>query len=324
MADEIQFSLIIPSWNRCHSLDKTLRNLLCQKKLRYEIIVVDNGSTDDTKTVCQRLRQKNQQLHYIPLAENKGVPYAVNQGIHRAQGKIIACIDDDEFSHDEYLLEKIAWLAKEKQWGILNIDRVDKANKATMGQQLFPYHKKAKRGHSFYVHNFCNGTVFIKREVIEKIGLFEETYFRQAQENEYALRAIVAGFEVLHCPQLVLQHISDPFILASDQVFYYSLRNTMLMNYKYFSGWQLLMMNGWQVIHYLSKTIRADLSAALFLQALREYRQQKKNTVRHLNYNADNMQRYFFVSRKIAYRTEEIGRMSFLHYFVSGCRRFVH
>ena len=119
----------------------------------------------------------------------------------------------------------------------------------------------------FTFTTFANGRSLFKREVIEKIGLFEASYFRQSQENEYALRAMLAGFLVLHCPRLCLQHISDPFKLDSAMVCHYSLRNAMLMNHKYFAGWQLLAMNGWQLAHYLVKTMLGRLSLRLFFQA---------------------------------------------------------
>lgn len=324
MDAETQFSIIIPTWNRCHSLGRTLKNLLRQKKAVFEIIVVDNGSTDGSRAVCEKIGQSDGRIRCLSLPENKGVPYAVNQGIGASRGQIIACIDDDELSHDEYLLEKVGALAKEQPWGLLNINQRNHADGTLIADQLFAYHRQADGRRNFYVHNFANGAVFIKREVIEKIGLFEAGYFRQSQENEYALRAILAGFLVLHCPRLRLQHISDPFRLDSAMVCHYSLRNAMLMNHKYFSGWRLLAMNGWQLAHYLAKTALGRLSLRLFFQAWRDYRKKKGETARCLNYNPQNMRRYFFVARKVAYAPEEIAGMSFAAYFLSGLRRFLN
>ena len=266
--------------------------------------------------------EKDQRLGYIPLAENKGVPYAVNQGILASRGKIVFCMDDDEISNDEYLLEKVVLLAEEKQWQLLNVDIRNRADGKSVADQLFPYHKKSWGSQGFYVHNFGNGTVFIKREVIDKIGLFEAGYFRQSQENEYALRAMLAGFLIFHCPRLSLQHLPTSFRPDSSEVFYYSLRNAMLMNYQYFRLWKLLAMNGWQVMHYLVKTLRGDLKPASFLRAVRDYFSKRKTVVRRLDYDTNNLQRYFFAARKSAHTPEEIGRMSFFHYFLSGLRRF--
>ena len=95
------------------------------------------------------------------------------------------------------------------------------------------------------------------------------------------------------------------------------------MNYKYFSGWRLLMMNGWQLMHYSVKTVRGDLTPTLFFKALRDYQRQKKTVGRQLSYNKENLQRYFFVSRKAVCSPEQIGQIGFLQYFFSGLRRFL-
>jgi glucosyl-dolichyl phosphate glucuronosyltransferase len=96
--DMVSISVIIATYNRCESLRKTL-NSICDQELDnvadYEIIVIDNNSNDDTKTVVESYRAKIKGgLKYV-FEGNQGLSYARNKGIENANGEIIAFIDDD-------------------------------------------------------------------------------------------------------------------------------------------------------------------------------------------------------------------------------------
>lgn len=94
-----QVSVIIPTYNRANFVTAAIDSVLAQSYTDYEIIVIDDGSTDNTKEVLQPYRDK---IHYI-YQPNKGVSAARNTGIKEAQGDWIAFLDSDDRWHCEKL-----------------------------------------------------------------------------------------------------------------------------------------------------------------------------------------------------------------------------
>ena len=89
----MSISVIVITLDRAESLQEALRSLIRQKRQPDEVIVVDNGSTDNTKEVVLNFKDKLN-IKYVYEAQS-GIPYARNAGIRNATKDIIAFIDDD-------------------------------------------------------------------------------------------------------------------------------------------------------------------------------------------------------------------------------------
>ena len=89
----MSISVIVVTLNRAESLQEVLRSLIRQERQPDEVIVVDNGSTDNTKEVVLNFKDKLN-IKYVYEAQS-GIPYARNAGIRNATKDIIAFIDDD-------------------------------------------------------------------------------------------------------------------------------------------------------------------------------------------------------------------------------------
>lgn len=101
------FSIIIPTYNRAHLLPIAIQSVLDQTVTDWELIVVDDGSTDETKAVVQSFA--HEQIKYI-YQENGKISKARNKGIQHAQGLYLCFLDDDDYflsKHLFYLKEKI-------------------------------------------------------------------------------------------------------------------------------------------------------------------------------------------------------------------------
>lgn len=106
-------SVVIPTYNRAHLIKRCIESVISQTYKDIEIIIVDDGSTDNTSDVIAEL--KNEKIHYYQLKENKGACFARNIGVLKAKGEYIAFQDsDDEWNKDklqkqiDYLIEKKA------------------------------------------------------------------------------------------------------------------------------------------------------------------------------------------------------------------------
>ena len=101
-------SVIIPAYNRAQYILETLESIFAQTYTDYEIIVIDDGSTDDTRDVLQPLIDV-ERIRYI-FQENQGVSAARNHGIRLAEGELIAFLDTDDINHLEKLALQAAYL----------------------------------------------------------------------------------------------------------------------------------------------------------------------------------------------------------------------
>lgn len=100
MPDTPFFSVIIPSYNHAHYVCEAIDSVLDQTFSDFEIIVVDDGSTDHTRQAVQAY--EHPAIHYI-YQDNKGLPGARNTGIRHARGQWIALLDADDLWHRERL-----------------------------------------------------------------------------------------------------------------------------------------------------------------------------------------------------------------------------
>ncbi len=183
-------SVIIPAFNRAHTLPKALDSVLSQTLKPREIIVVDDGSTDETNAVLA-----NYPGLCIISQDNRGVSAARNVGIEKAGGEWLAFLDSD----DEWLKEKL-----EKQWDAICID--DKLICHTEeiwirnGQRVNPMKKHKKFGGIIYERclPLCvisPSSVMIHRSVFKDVGVFDES-LEVCEDYDLWLR-ICAKYSVL-------------------------------------------------------------------------------------------------------------------------------
>jgi len=102
----VLISVVVCTYGRASMLDRVLRSVVTQtlEPSRYEVIVVDNGTPDDTQAVVRRLHAENPAVRLVLIEEpRQGLSYARNAGTHRARGEYVAFIDDDAVASPEWL-----------------------------------------------------------------------------------------------------------------------------------------------------------------------------------------------------------------------------
>jgi glycosyltransferase involved in cell wall biosynthesis len=101
MNSEALVSIIIATYNRAHVLPRAIQSVLSQTYKKIELIIVDDGSTDDTEQIVKRFNDSR--IRYVCHASNRGIGPGKNTGIRMSQGEFIGFLDDD----DEYFPVKI-------------------------------------------------------------------------------------------------------------------------------------------------------------------------------------------------------------------------
>ncbi len=96
-------SAIIPTHNRSKLLQRAINSVLSQTYKNFEIIIIDDGSNDNTQNICQKFIDENENIRYIRNENSAGGAEARNIGMRQAKGEIITFLDDD----DEWLPQKL-------------------------------------------------------------------------------------------------------------------------------------------------------------------------------------------------------------------------
>ena len=105
-------SVIIPTYNREKLIVESIKSVLRQTYSKIEIIVIDDGSTDNTEKEINKLKDKR--IKYVKLSKNLGAPYARNIGIKLAKGKYISFQDSDDIYHTNKLKKQMKNILKNK------------------------------------------------------------------------------------------------------------------------------------------------------------------------------------------------------------------
>lgn len=169
-------SVIIPAYNKADLTIKTVESVLSQTYKNIEIIVVDDGSTDDTKS---KLKIFSNKIRYI-YKQNGGACSARNLGIQQATGSFIALIDCDDIFYPEKIAKSIECLGKKSDCGFVYTD----AYFIDCNDNVISEHGIANPPVSGWIasklilRNFiCNSTVIVRKECFKKVGLFDENIF---------------------------------------------------------------------------------------------------------------------------------------------------
>jgi glycosyltransferase involved in cell wall biosynthesis len=188
---ELIVSVIIPTYNRTDFLKLTLQSVLNQTYQNFEIIVVDDGTpNNDNFFLCQTFEK----VRYIKIENSGGPAKPRNVGIHEAKGKYIAFVDDDDMWMPNKLEKQVAVLEDNPDFGIVHcccqvIDESGIEKKEVIGR---PGSLDVKHG-DVSMRMMGNWTLMmptplIRRNVIDKVGLFNEKIPSSLEDVEFWTR----------------------------------------------------------------------------------------------------------------------------------------
>ena len=189
-------SVIIPTYNRYTLLKRAITSLYAQTYPLQEIIVVDDGSTDNTKDIVKDFPE----IIYI-FQQNKGVSAARNAGIQKAKNAWIAFLDSDDTWHREKLQKQVDFHKKNP-----DILMSYTAEKWVRNGKSVKIPKKYKKiGKDAFVENlsYCNiapSSVLLHKRLLEQVGLFDES-LRVCEDYDLWLRiALQHKIGLIHEP----------------------------------------------------------------------------------------------------------------------------
>ncbi|MFC1941147.1 glycosyltransferase [Chloroflexota bacterium] len=185
----MKVSAIILTYNRAHMLREAIESVLNQTYEDFELIVVDNYSSDNTEPLVKSYSDKR--IRYFKNQNNGFIGINRNFGIEKSHGEYIAFLDDDDLWLPEKLTRQVQLLDSDKEIGLIYSDCCVIDSNGDLIANSYFHGRKPVRGNTsgeFFQNNPVPMlTVVIRKEVLDKIGMFNPIY-RMALDYDLWLR----------------------------------------------------------------------------------------------------------------------------------------
>ena len=246
----ISISVLMPVYNSEKFLLETVQAVINQSYINWELILVDDGSTDNSKEICTKLMNDDKRIKYI-FQENLGVSHTRNVALENAQGKYIVFVDSDDLIHEDYL--KILINSIEKNNSDISVCNFIERKISNTGKveditrEFYPKEVMEMSEMKDYIMDFGNSGLLnplwnkiYKREIIENNNItFDEK--------------VETGEDFIFNLQYFRKVKKISFI--KDSLYYYIRRNNNSITYKYIEN---MYEKGWE-IHWLLESFLKDM-----------------------------------------------------------------
>jgi GT2 family glycosyltransferase len=281
MASEPRVAIVIVNWNGRALTLECLRSLRWIVSPQVQLIVVDNGSTDGS---LEGIRETSPEMTLIALGENRRFAGGNNAGIRQALrdgAEMVLLLNNDTIVDPDFLH--------------FMVERMDSDSRCGMVAPKILYETDRRRiWYAGGCISFWTGTlrhvgireidhgqydtprsieyatgccVLVKREVIEHIGMLDESFFMYGEDADWSLRAGGAGYTLLYEPRAVIWHKVS--VSAGGHLSWYKLRHKFASNlrligryaswYHWFVfPWMNILVNGFSAFRYLLKAPRSQ------------------------------------------------------------------
>lgn len=198
-------SVIVPVYNDSGRIKKCIEALLNQtyRADRYEVIIVDNGSTDNTPQVIKE--------YNVTLLIEEGIKssYAArNKGLQNARGEVIAFTDSDCIPHPDWIRKGVDSLLRDANCGLVGgkieifFRQQDEPSAVELYDSIMGFNQKEDIE---LFHFGSTANVFTLRKVFEKVGLFDDS-LKSGGDNQWGRRVFSAGYSLAYAEDAVVAH----------------------------------------------------------------------------------------------------------------------
>ena len=197
-------SIIIPTYNRGYIIKKSIDSILKQSYTDFELIIVDDGSTDNTKEVVNSINDNR--IKYITYEKNMGACYARNIGIKEAKGEFITFHDSDDYCYKDRIKYQYENMIKNKSdIDFCNFDSY--CNNKFLRHNITFYLKHLIKKHGYYYaacyKNYIGTPALMVRNEVLKNNTFDERLSR-LQDYDLILR-LLSNYKVSHTDIVLLR-----------------------------------------------------------------------------------------------------------------------
>lgn len=225
-------SVIIVNWNGQQYLKNCLESVLAQKFTEFEVIVVDNGSSDDSVNF---IRENYQTVRVVCLDENRGFTGGNCAGFEVAEGQFIALLNNDTCVESDWLGSLVNAMREQPAVGIcaskIIIDGTNLIDSA--GDLFTTAFTGTKVGHKQSanlfnkprnLHGGCAAAILYRRSMLDIIGFLDDDFFFNHEDTDLNMRAWLAGWKCIYVPEAIVHHKVSASVghLSAKTVYFFS------------------------------------------------------------------------------------------------------
>jgi len=211
-------SVVIVNYNAKEYLRSCLEAVVQNTYSSYEVLVVDNGSTDGSNVMV--VQEFGGRVKIISLAKNFGPAYARNRGVEQARGKYLAFLDNDTIPDKNWLRAAVGVMEGDASIGAVQCKLLlasDRKKFDYAGDYLSQYGFLVQRVEANVVDegqfdqldeilSAKSAAMLVRKDVFEEIGGFDEDYFIYLEETDLGWRTWLAGYRIIFVPDSVVYH----------------------------------------------------------------------------------------------------------------------
>lgn len=213
--------VIIPSWNAANDLAASVESVLSQSHNNLTLVIVDNGSTDDSRKVIQHYLAKDSRVRAIYNDQNYGFTGGVNPGIELAleeNAHYVALLNNDAVADADWAAKLAGFLDKNPDFGIATCKLLHSDGKTfdSTGDQYsvwglpYPRGRNEPIGDAYdaqtLIFGASGGASMYRVDMLRQIGLFDQDFFAYYEDIDISFRAQLAGWKVGYVPKAVVYH----------------------------------------------------------------------------------------------------------------------
>jgi GT2 family glycosyltransferase len=212
-------SIVTPAYNAARYIEHTLQAAIGQTFADFELLIVDDGSTDETAAIAGRYAANDARIRVI-RQNNRGIAAARNMAMANARGRYFALLDSDDIWFPTYLEEQLAILERRRDVAILSANALNFGGPCDGEPLLAGSIHQEIRPISLLrlveVEDSMSILSIFRRNVPERIGVFDES-LRRSEDYDFWLRAACAGFKIAVNPKPLGLYRRRPDSLSADE-----------------------------------------------------------------------------------------------------------
>lgn len=310
---KLNIAVVVPNWNGEEYLSECLRSLEKQS-IATSIIVVDNGSSDQSVEIVQK---KFPKVELIILKENAGFAGGVNTGIKHAMksgADLVALFNNDAVADSLWLEKLVECLVSYPSAGIATgkLMRSDKKRIDSTGEFYSTWGMPFPRGRNQIDNGQYNkaepvfaatgGASLYRTKMLKEVGLFDENFFAYFEDVDISFRAQLAGWSVRYTPNAVAyHHVGGTSGKLGSFTRYHSIKNFILLYNKNMPGrlfWKYKPLFLTQLFRMFLGSLRDKQTATFF-----------RSFVRAVVLMPQTLMARHTIQKRRKLSTEDIGRM---------------
>lgn len=245
-------SVIIPNYNGEEFLEGCLKSVLSSNYSDFEVLFADDASTDKSLQIAQSFRDARMRILRNP--KRLGAAASRNRAVKEARGGYIVFLDNDTEVDPGWLTQVIDIVERDSSIGVVQcklLDFSDRDKIQVAGVYLIPYtiwgiargqgEKDSEIWNSMEDTAAISAALMIRREVVDKVGGFDEKLAVYTEDLDFSLRVWLAGYRIVLAPRSIVYHWTKPMEMRKSmkaskaEIYFHLCKNSLrsiLKNYE--------------------------------------------------------------------------------------------